>query len=136
MGNRAVITASKYMTTGVGIYVHWNGGLESVLAFLKVCEIRGFRTPGGDEAYAMGRLCGLIHEFFGTWEDTSLGIGQLKDLDTDNGDNGTYVIGPKWEIADRRYGGSEKRMRLEDLDKSERKTYDGIVARLTERKGE
>jgi len=45
MGNRAVITASELQTVGVGIYLHWNGGPESVLAFLDVARERGFRDP-------------------------------------------------------------------------------------------
>ncbi len=36
MGNRAVITASKSKDSGLGIYLHWNGGIESVVAFLDV----------------------------------------------------------------------------------------------------
>jgi hypothetical protein len=131
MGNRAVITASTSKTEGIGIYVHWNGGLESILAFLKACEVRGFRTPDGDETYATARLCGLIHEFMGTWEDASLGIGTLQQLDTDNGDNGVYVIGPKWTLAKRWGGGSERRKTLASLDERERKQYDAILARLT-----
>jgi hypothetical protein len=99
MGNRAVITASTDRTTGVGIYVHWNGGYESVQAFLDVCRDRGYRDPTMDESYAMARLCGLICEFFGGAE--SVGIGPLRDLDCDNYDNGVYVIGENWTVIDR-----------------------------------
>ena len=81
MGNRAVITASTTKTTGVGIYVHWNGGLESVLAFLHVAKERGYRDPTYDPAYGMARLCGLICEFLDLKSDTGVGIGQLKELD-------------------------------------------------------
>ncbi len=37
MGNRAIITLQDQhdRTHPVAIYVHWNGGLESVLAFIK-----------------------------------------------------------------------------------------------------
>jgi hypothetical protein len=37
MGNRAVITDNKQR---IGIYLHWNGGRDSVEAFLKYCELR------------------------------------------------------------------------------------------------
>ena len=104
MGNRAVITASTSKTSGIGIYLHWNGGLESILAFLSVCKDRGYRTPAGDEAYAMARLTGVIHEFIGG--GASIGIGTLKNLDTDNHDNGVYVIGGNWEVVKRWGAGS------------------------------
>ena len=38
MGNRAVITASKLKDSGLGIYLHWNGGRASVLGFLKAAR--------------------------------------------------------------------------------------------------
>lgn len=44
MGNRAVITTSKSTdiknSTDIGIYLHWNGGRDSVQAFLKYCELK------------------------------------------------------------------------------------------------
>lgn len=104
MGNRAVITASTSKTKGVGIYVHWNGGPESVLAFLDVARERGYRDPADDESYAMARLCQVICEFFGG--DSSVGIGQLDELDCDNYDNGVYVIGKGWTVVDRWGSGS------------------------------
>ena len=108
MGNRAVITASTLQTVGVGIYLHWNGGPESVLAFLDVARERGFRDPSGDEQYAMARLCGLICEFFGPG-DSSVGIGPLDQLDCNNYDNGVYVIGEGWTVIDR-WGAGAKPM--------------------------
>lgn len=106
MGNRAVITASPLQTQGVGIYLHWNGGPESVLAFLDVARERGYRDPSRDDQYAMARLCGLICEFFGPG-DSSVGIGPLDQLDCNNYDNGVYVIGEGWEVIDRWGAGSE-----------------------------
>jgi len=106
MGNRAVITASTSQTEGAGIYLHWNGGPESVLAFLDVARERGFRDPAGDDQYAMARLCGLICEFFGHG-DSSIGIGALNELDCNNHDNGVYVIGKGWTVVDRWGAGAE-----------------------------
>lgn len=128
MGNRAVITASTAKTTGVGIYVHYNGGLESVLAFLHVAKERGYRDP----AYGMARLCGLICEFFGLKSSTCVGIGQLKELDCDNGDNGVYVIGAGWTIKSRWGSGSRQEKTLESLTTAQREKYDTIVKQLTE----
>lgn len=131
MGNRAVITASGSHTEGVGIYVHWNGGIESVVAFLDVAKARGFRCPSSDESYGMARLCGLIHEFFGVDQDTSLGIGTLSQLDCDNYDNGVYVIGKDWALADRWGKGSQPRNDGDIWAARQSEQYKGIVEQLT-----
>ena len=39
MGNRAVITTENKK---IGIYLHWNGGRDSVEAFLKYCELKNY----------------------------------------------------------------------------------------------
>jgi hypothetical protein len=128
MGNRAVITASKTRTKGVGIYLHWNGGEESVQAFLDVAKARGFRDPSSDETYGLARLCGLIHEFFGVDQDTSLGIGTLEQLDCDNYDNGVYVIGKDWQVIDR-WGKGSRTFNIDQARAGEQ--YAGIVEQLT-----
>ena len=129
MGNRAVITASTLQTQGVGIYLHWNGGPESVLAFLDVARERGYRDPGRDDQYAMARLCGLICEFFGPG-DSSVGIGPLDQLDCNNYDNGVYVIGEGWEVIDRWGAGSEPMPTLDQMSEYGLKQYCGIKAQL------
>lgn len=131
MGNRAVITASTSHTKGIGIYLHWNGGIESVQAFLDVAKARGFRDPAYDESYAMARLCGLIHEFFGVDQDTSLGIGTLEQLDCDNYDNGVFVIGKGWEITER-WGKGSQIFTTGAIDMARaNEQYKGIVEQLT-----
>ncbi len=131
MGNRAVITASNSHTKGIGIYLHWNGGIESVQAFLDVAKARGFRDPAYDESYAMARLCGLIHEFFGVDQDTSLGIGTLEQLDCDNYDNGVFVIGKGWEITER-WGKGSQIFTPGAIDMARaNEQYKGIVEQLT-----
>lgn len=129
MGNRAVICHSKAKTS-TAIYVHWNGGLESVLAFLEVCRRRGYRDPAYDSGYGMARLCGLICEFFDG--ALSVGIGPLSTLDTDNHDNGTYLIGEGWTIKERFGAGSKPARTLGDLtEKGQRKQYDDMVNEMT-----
>lgn len=131
MGNRAVITASQLKTSGLGIYLHWNGGPESVLAFLHEAKERGFRDPCSDQSYGMARLCGLIHEFFGVKTETSLGIGTLDNLDCDNWDNGVYVIGKDWTIAKRwGQGSNPKQTTVEDLNADQLEHYKAIRAQL------
>lgn len=96
MGNRAVITTQDKK---IGIYLHWNGGLDSVNAFLTYCKLKGYRRPENDN-YGWARMCQVIGNYFG--EGTSIGIDEYKHLDIDNGDNGVYVI-ENWEVVDRLY---------------------------------
>lgn len=45
MGNRAVITTTK---KDLAIYLHWNGGRDTVEPLLKYCELQGYRPPSVD----------------------------------------------------------------------------------------
>lgn len=96
MGNRAVITTRD---KNIGVYLHWNGGRDSVEAFLKYCELKGYRTPERDN-YGWARLCQIIGNYFGG--ELSLGIDKYEKLDRDNGDNGVYII-ENWKIVDREF---------------------------------
>lgn len=96
MGNRAVITTKSKR---IGVYLHWNGGRDSVEAFLKYCELQGFRWPE-DDCYGWARLCQVISNYF--VGGLSIGIDEYNKLDTDNGDNGVYII-EKWQIVERLY---------------------------------
>ena len=89
MGNRAVITTRKDLKD-IGVYLHWNGGRDSVEGFLTYCKIKGFRPPEHDN-YGWAYLCVTIGNFFGG-EGFSLGIDVASKLDCDNWDNGTYII--------------------------------------------
>ncbi len=103
MGNRAVITWSRKKDVSksldLGIYVHWNGGRDSVEAFLTYCKIKGYAAPDVD-MYGYARLCQVIGNFFGG--GLSLGIEKCRRLDCDNYDNGVYVC-KGWEIVGRKY---------------------------------
>ena len=81
MGNRAFITDRK---KEMGIYLHWNGGRDSVEAFLKYCELKGYRYPETD-GYGWARLAQVIGNFFGG----GLSIG-IEPRVYDPGDNGIY----------------------------------------------
>ena len=114
MGNRAVITTKEnFENNGVGVYLHWNGGYDSVSAFLKYCELKGYRTPDTDN-YGWARLCQVIGNFFGG--STSIGIDVVSKLDCDNYDNGVYII-EGWKIVDRKYfeGHEQMNYKLEDM---------------------
>ena len=88
MGNRAVITSVK---KDLGVYVHWNGGPDSIGAFLDYCSLRGFRPPESD-TYGYARLCQVLGNYFGA-DGLSVGIDiYTTDEQMDPGDNGIYVI--------------------------------------------
>lgn len=95
MGNRAIV---KQFGTDIGVYLHWNGGRDSVEAFLKYCEMRGFR--GFDDSYGMARFCQVVGNFFGG--GLSLGIERnvYMNANSSPGDNGIYEV-KGWEIVGR-----------------------------------
>lgn len=117
MGNRAVVQFKD----GTGIYLHWNGGPESVLAFLDAAKQLGVRT--GDD-YGPARLVQIIGNWFGG--TTSLGVGQAATLDRENGDNGTYNINGSFEIASREYT-DDTITKVDHLDKESLEKYEQIL---------
>ena len=101
MGNRAVIgfvnDKNEYDTNSVGIYLHWNGGRDSVEGFLKAAKDYGLRSG----SYGLARLTQIICNCFpGT---LSVGVDQLKNLDCDNYDNGLYWVDKNFNIVGREY---------------------------------
>jgi hypothetical protein len=99
MGNRAVITIKEKDTPKEdwnSLYLHWNGGRDSVAPFLHVAKLYGIRC-NSDSSYAIARLSQLIGNTLGG--TLSLGVGAYKCLDT-HSDNGVYVV-KDWEIVDR-----------------------------------
>ena len=107
MGNRAVITIKEKDTPQEdwnSLYLHWNGGRDSVEPFLHVAKLYGIRC-NSDSSYAIARLSQLIGNTLGG--TLSLGVGAYKCLDTES-DNGVYVV-KDWEIVDRlNYEGYEQ----------------------------
>lgn len=93
MGNRCTIKSKGDATQ---VYLHWNGGRDSVRAFLKYCDLRGFR--GFSDSYGKARFCQIVGNFFGG--GLSIGVGQK--LDADNGDNGQYIV-KGWKIVGREF---------------------------------
>lgn len=110
MGNRAVITTREnFENNGVGIYLHWNGGRDSVQAFLRYAQLRKFRHG----SYGWARLVQTIGNYFGG--NLSLGINQVENLDCDNYDNGVYIIDDEFNIVGREYMRGEEQD-VYDLD--------------------
>lgn len=85
MGNRAAIAFSD-KKTDTGIYLHWNGGVESILGFLKAAEILGI--GGAYEDYYKARFTQMIGNFFGG--TSSIGLQKVEEID--GSDNGTFYL--------------------------------------------
>ena len=97
MGNRCVITTEA---REIGVYLHYNGDPDFVASLLHYCSLAGIRKPEND-CYGWARLCQVAANYFGG--TLSIGIDRYDRLDTDNGDNGTYII-RDWGIIDREFG--------------------------------
>lgn len=96
MGNRCLIVPKG---ENIGVYLHWNGGIDSVTAFLKYCEYKGYR--GFDADYGIARFCQVVGNWFGG--GLSLGIMSINESleEASQGlDNGVYVV-EGWEIVER-----------------------------------
>lgn len=94
MGNRAFI---KFHGQNTGIYLHWNGGRDSVEVFLEYCRLKEYRP----DDYGVARMCQVIGNFFGG--ELSLGVMSTKGMsnsDLDSGDNGVYIV-KNWQIIGR-----------------------------------
>jgi hypothetical protein len=94
MGNRAVIT-NDYRPNGLGLYLHWNGGRDSIESFLMYCMLQGYSGNGTDA------LVKLIHVITNALGAGSVELDTINNLDCDNGDNGVYVIDTNWNIIRR-----------------------------------
>jgi hypothetical protein len=102
MGNRAVITTKDKK---IGMYLHWNGGRDSVEPMLKYCELQGYRSPSND-CYGWARLAQVAANFFGG--TLCVGIDLYENL-CGYCDNGVYII-DGWEIVGREYfSGAEQK---------------------------
>lgn len=101
MGNRAtVIFWDGKARCSPAVYLHWNGGPESVYAFLEELDRRGVRA---DQDYEAARFIQLIGEFFDQDKGSGLSLGvangpraitpdALAKVQTDHGDNGFYIV--------------------------------------------
>ena len=94
MGNRAVI---HFQDSNVGMYVHWNGGRDTIEPMLEVAK--EYKLYSGD--YGLARLAQMFGNFVGG--TLSMGIDELERLDCDNNNNGVYIIDSNFNIVDRQY---------------------------------
>ncbi len=146
MGNRAhVIFTDKDGDISPAVYLHWNGGPESVYAFLDEMKRRKIRC---DASYGTARFVHIVGDFFDSDEagGLSLGIhGGPKTLEPaslkqyDHGDNGVYVV--SWngtERTVRRFSNGKfadaRRVESERIAAENDDTYAGILETLAEQR--
>lgn len=112
MGNRAVIVwtdeQGNYTDNSTGIYLHWNGGRDSIEAFLAYCEMCGYESPTEDPV-GFKRFAKVVSGFFGS-SPTTVETAPISQLDTDNYDNGMYIC-RGWDIIGRKYLPGEEQLR-------------------------
>ncbi len=131
MGNRGNVVFIDDESGGTGgispaVYLHWNGGPESVYAFLAEMDYRKIRHEAGYEA---ARFCQIVGEFFDQDQYGTLSLGvnngpteitpeAIGKVWTDNGDNGFYVIErtPIGTKVRRFAGNSNEEMSNEEVD--------------------
>ena len=98
MGNRAVVILKS--SPEIGIYLHWAGDLEDIVELVDYAKTAGAREPGNDHLYSFAQLVGAAVSLYGDG-GLGVGVGPVRDLDTDNGDNGVYLIDGNWGITHR-----------------------------------
>lgn len=96
MGNRAVIT-NDYRPNGLGLYLHWNGGRDSIDAFLTYCKLHSYNGSG------TAAMTNLIHVITNALGPDNVELDTISNLDCDNGDNGVYIIDSSWNIIRREF---------------------------------
>ena len=136
MGNRAVITIKENDVPKEdwnSLYLHWNGGRDSVEPFLHVAKLYGIRC-NSDSSYSIARLSQLIGNTLGG--TLSLGVGAYKCLDTNNFDNGTYII-EDWEIVEREFfeGKEQQEYNFDEFVKEIRSMNDEVFGYTSECEG-
>lgn len=142
MGNRASIVlvekTDKGMINSPAIYIHWNGGPESVYAFLQELDNRQCRKS--DLAYETARLIHIIGDFFDIENITTLSLG-ISNFDgedyrtLDPGNNGVYIYNRKDDNMKRLvYGKMMKQAEVEAERRAamESEQYKGILEMLAQ----
>jgi len=128
MGDRAVITSHPYSPDNIGIYIHWDGDRPAVEAYLQVCKTLGFRDPTEDE-YGWVGLIYVICQYF-NYAGTSIGVEKCCNLDTDNGNNGVYLIGSDFKIVGRKFNNLGDEENQERTNKIKKLILDKIALRV------
>lgn len=104
MSNSAVITTPKnFICDGIGVFIRWNGGRDSIEGFLKYCELKGYPSPEQHEDGWKG-LIKVLTNFF---EGRDMCVDVLSELCIDCLEHGVYII-ENWQIVGRAFHASEQ----------------------------
>lgn len=101
MGNRACVVFHDADAISPACYLHWNGGPESVYAFL--AELKRRNVHLYDPAYRAARFLHVVGDFFDEVAAGASGLGVLpppkrltprwlSELDEAAEDNGVYLV--------------------------------------------
>jgi len=103
MGNRAnvVFCVDDWSECGPTVYLHWNGGPESVYRFLDELDRRQVRS--GDVSYETAQFVHVVADFFNAKSRHTLSLRimngpcevtrtELEHIETDFHDNGFYLV--------------------------------------------
>lgn len=101
MGNRAVIAFDTF-SSAPAIHLHWNGGRASVEAFLQAGRVLGLNQ--GTKSEMLDKLAEMIAaRFFKCEVGHTVYREQYGKSNTDNWDNGVYLINENFEINGRKF---------------------------------
>jgi len=112
MGNRAtVIFTDGNKEFSPAVYLHWNGGPESIYGFLEELDRRKVRA---DQMYETARFIQIVGEFMDQDGISGLSLGvtngpesdKIEDLEkvpTDQGNNGIYLVNRTSTLSMRRF---------------------------------
>ena len=73
-----------------GVYLHWNGGRDSIEAFLKYCKLKGYMNND------IPRFIQIVSNYFGG--NNSI---YLENINKISSDHGIYIV-DNWEIIGRK----------------------------------
>lgn len=96
MGNRCVISTEE---KDLAVYMHWNGGRDTIEPLLAFCKMAGYRNPEND-SYGWAKLVAVATNAFGEGGMT-VGVS-LFDKAHCKEDNGLYII-RDWKIVGREF---------------------------------
>lgn len=96
MGNRAFVSDRNMK---LGVYLHWNGGRDSIEAFCEYCRIHEFEFGTGEMPLWVSRFSQVVMNMFGPGS-TSVVVEPFEGSWTAGDDNGLYII-DNWRIVGR-----------------------------------
>lgn len=97
MGNRAVIALSTRKDAPV-VYLHWGGSPDNVESILKGLRDSHFT---GTPAKIMNAIAGEARYQMNVPPGVTVYREKYGETDTDNGDNGVYIINKEFKVVRR-----------------------------------